>query len=292
MFHTFAFCSLCCWNLVGVFGDTDTVKSVSVKEGDSVTLQINVTEIQTDDKIDWKFGTNKILIVKIRAKTSKIFDGPDGRFRDRLKLDHQTGSLIITNTRTTDSGLYEVKISSSSSEDTHRFNVTVNGVFGDTDTVKSVSVKEGDSVTLQINVTEIQTDDKIDWKFGTNKILIVKIRAKTSKIFDGPDGRFRDRLKLDHQTGSLIITDTRTTDSGLYEVKISSNRSEDTHRFNVTVNDFTFCQVPEAVTRLVISALVGVAAAFIVVYDITSRKAEQEKTAQTSSSSSSSVPHR
>uniref|UniRef100_A0A8C1E0E4 Immunoglobulin domain-containing protein n=1 Tax=Cyprinus carpio carpio TaxID=630221 RepID=A0A8C1E0E4_CYPCA len=172
MFHTFVFCCLCCWHLVGVFADTDTVKSVSVKEGDSVTLQINVTEIQTDDKIDWKLGTNRNLIAKINGKTSKIFDGPDGRFRDRLKLDHQTGSLIITDTRTTDSGLYEVKISSSSSEDTHRFNVTVYGVFGDTDTVKSVSVKEGDSVTLQINVTEIQTDDKIDWKFGTNKILI------------------------------------------------------------------------------------------------------------------------
>uniref|UniRef100_A0A9J7YXU3 Immunoglobulin domain-containing protein n=1 Tax=Cyprinus carpio carpio TaxID=630221 RepID=A0A9J7YXU3_CYPCA len=119
------FC-LCFCHLVGVFGDTDTVKSVSVKEGDSVTLQINVTEIQTDDKIDWKFGTNKVLIVKIRAKTSKIFDGPDGRFRDRLKLENQTGSLIITDTRTTDSGLYEVKISSSRSEDTHRFSVTVN----------------------------------------------------------------------------------------------------------------------------------------------------------------------
>uniref|UniRef100_A0A8C1T9D8 Immunoglobulin domain-containing protein n=1 Tax=Cyprinus carpio TaxID=7962 RepID=A0A8C1T9D8_CYPCA len=212
-----------------VFGDTDTVKSVSVKEGDSVTLQINVTEIQTDDKIEWKFGTDRNLISKINGKTSKIFDGPEGRFRDRLKLDHQTGSLIITNTRTTDSGLYEVKISSSRSEDTHRFNVTVY------DTVKSVSVKEGDSVTLQINVTEIQTDDKIEWKFLNNRNLVAKINGKTSKIYDGPEGRFRDRLKLDHQTGSLIITDTRTTHSGLYEVKISSSRTETKYRFNVTV---------------------------------------------------------
>uniref|UniRef100_A0A8C1Q091 Immunoglobulin domain-containing protein n=1 Tax=Cyprinus carpio TaxID=7962 RepID=A0A8C1Q091_CYPCA len=221
----------------GVFADTDTVKSVSVKEGDSVTLQINVTEIQTDDMIEWKFGTNNFLIAKINGKTSKIFDGPDGRFRDRLKLDHQTGSLIITNTTITDSGLYELKISSTSSSGTkHRFNVTVNGVFGDTDTVKSVSVKEGDSVTLHINVTEIQTDDEIEWKFGNNKNLIAKINGKTSKIYDGPDERFRDRLKLDHQTRSLIITNTRTTDSGLYELKISSSSSEDTHRFNVTVN--------------------------------------------------------
>uniref|UniRef100_A0A8C1PJ01 Immunoglobulin domain-containing protein n=1 Tax=Cyprinus carpio TaxID=7962 RepID=A0A8C1PJ01_CYPCA len=234
MFHTFVFCCLCCWHLVGVFGDTDTVKSVSVKEGDSVTLQINVSEIQTRDEIEWTFGTDKKLIANINGKTSKIFDVPDGRFRDRLKLDHQTGSLIITDTRTTDSGLYEVTISSSS-EEKYRFNVIVNGVFGDTDTVKSVSVKEGDSVTLQINVTEIQTRDEIEWNFGTDKKLIANINGKTSKIFDGPDGRFRDRLKLDHQTGSLIITDTRTTDSGLYEVTISSS-SEEKYRFNVIVN--------------------------------------------------------
>ncbi len=99
----------------------------SVKEGDSVTLQINVTEIQTDDEIEWKFGTYRTLIAKMYGVTSTIFNGPDERFKNRLKLDHQTGSLTITNTRTTDSGLYEVEISRSSSEDKHRFSVTVHG---------------------------------------------------------------------------------------------------------------------------------------------------------------------
>ncbi len=106
-------------------------------------------------------------------------------------------------------------------------------MFGDTDTVKSVSVNEGDSVTLNI-VTETQT--LIKWKFGTNRILIATIKGNTSTIFNGTDGRFRDRLKLDNQTGSLTITNTRTTDSGLYQVEISrSNGSKDKHRFNVTV---------------------------------------------------------
>ncbi len=109
-----------------MFGDTDTAKSVTVNEGDSVTLKI-VTETQTGDKIEWKFGTNRNLLATIKGNTSKIYDGPDGRFRDRLKLDHQTGSLTITNIRTTDSGLYEAEISRSSSEDKHRFNVTVYG---------------------------------------------------------------------------------------------------------------------------------------------------------------------
>ncbi len=110
-----------------MFGDTDTVKSVSVKEGDSVTLKINVTETQTGDKIEWKFRTNMNLLARIKGNTSTLFNGTDDRFRGRLKLDHQTGSLIITNTRTTDSGLYEAEISRSSSEDRHIFNVTVYG---------------------------------------------------------------------------------------------------------------------------------------------------------------------
>ncbi len=110
-----------------MFGDTDTVKSVSVKEGDSVSLKI-VTETQTGDEIEWKFGTKSYLIATINGKTSKIFDGPGERFRDRLKLDNRTGSLTITNTRTTHSGLYQVEISSSNgSKDKHRFNVTVYG---------------------------------------------------------------------------------------------------------------------------------------------------------------------
>uniref|UniRef100_A0A9J8B374 Ig-like domain-containing protein n=1 Tax=Cyprinus carpio carpio TaxID=630221 RepID=A0A9J8B374_CYPCA len=39
-----------------------------------------------------------------------------------------------------------------------------------------------------------------------------------------PDGRFRDRLKLDNQTGSLIITDITTQHAGLYELQISGDK--------------------------------------------------------------------
>ncbi|XP_043078790.1 uncharacterized protein LOC122327463 [Puntigrus tetrazona] len=290
MFHTIAFCCLCCWHLTGVF--SVDVKSVSVKEGDSVTLKINVTELQTNDEIKWRFGTEGSLIAEINGETSDICTGHEckERFRDRLKLD-QTGSLTIMNTRNTDSGLYEAEISLSKSEDKNRFSVTVYGGFGDTNTVKSVSVKEGDSVTLQINNNEIHTNDEIKWRFGTEGSLIAEINGETSDICadDECKERFRDRLKLD-QTGSLTIMNIRNTDSGLYEVEISLSSSETKYRFNVTVYDCTFCcHVPEAVTRLVISVLVGVAAAFMVVYDIISRKVEQERTQQNSLSSSD--PH-
>ncbi len=89
----------------GVFSD-------SVMEGDSVTLHTDLTEIHEDDDITWTFGVEKDLIVKIRTekKILFVFDGPDGRFRDRLKLDKQTGSLTITNITTEHAGLYDLEI--------------------------------------------------------------------------------------------------------------------------------------------------------------------------------------
>ncbi|CAM4660812.1 unnamed protein product [Leuciscus chuanchicus] len=110
--------------LDGVFADTDAVKSVSVMEGDSVTLNSD-TELKDDDVIEWRFGTYGPLIARINRELDEIFisDGTDGRFRDRLKVDNQTGSLTIMNTRITDSGLYEVTIRGSKTT----FNVTVYG---------------------------------------------------------------------------------------------------------------------------------------------------------------------
>uniref|UniRef100_A0A8C1P0P7 SLAM family member 9-like n=1 Tax=Cyprinus carpio TaxID=7962 RepID=A0A8C1P0P7_CYPCA len=119
MFEMFIF--FCLWSLPGVFG-VDAVQSVSVTEGESVTL--NVTDIQINDEIEWRFG--QILIAEINKKNYKSTfydDNADGRFRDRLKLD-QTGSLIITNTRTTDSGLYIV-YSSTRNTLLNTFNLTV-----------------------------------------------------------------------------------------------------------------------------------------------------------------------
>ncbi|XDV24136.1 hypothetical protein PO909_028393 [Leuciscus waleckii] len=103
----------------------DAVKSVSVMEGDSVTLNSDTELKDDDDLIEWRFGTNGPLIARINRDLDEIFisDGTDGRFRDRLKADDQTGSLTIMNTRTTDSGLYEVTIRGSKTT----FTVTVYG---------------------------------------------------------------------------------------------------------------------------------------------------------------------
>ncbi len=111
-----------------MFGaDTNEIELVSVMEGDYVSLNSDLTQILNDD-IHWTFGAEKSIIAKIKRK-KHIFstsDGPDGRFRDRLKLDDQTGSLIITNITTQHNGVYLLQIFSAKLS-SKTFNISVYG---------------------------------------------------------------------------------------------------------------------------------------------------------------------
>ncbi len=100
--------------------------------------------------------------------------------------------------------------------------------------MKRKSVKEGESVTLDSRVIK-NPNDLMTWYF--NDTIIVEVTGDQSKICtdDQCKERFRDRLKLDHQTGSLTITDIRTTDSGDYKLKNSSSRFSIIRIFTVTV---------------------------------------------------------
>ncbi|CAM4659325.1 unnamed protein product [Leuciscus chuanchicus] len=207
----------------------------AVMEGDSVTLHTDLTDIRNDDTILWLFGPKDSVISQITRKgdLNSIFLTDDVRFRDRLQVDQNTGSLTIRNTRIRHSGQY--KLSISRKKTTKKiFNVTVFGVVGKTDEVKSVSVKEGESVTLKTDV-ELKRDDLIVWRFGDKGILLAKMYVETNESsLNEADERFRDRLKLDHQTGSLTITNTRTEHSGLYELQIRGRESS--QRFLLSVS--------------------------------------------------------
>ncbi|KAL0161435.1 hypothetical protein M9458_045160, partial [Cirrhinus mrigala] len=106
--------------------------------------------------------------------------------------------------------------------------------------VKSVSVLVGDSVTLNSNITEIQRDDVIRWRFEHQQTSVAEINRKVGifSTYDGADGRFGDRLQLDCFTGSLTIRDIGTRHSGLYEADIGRPGSKHTIQktFSVTVS--------------------------------------------------------
>ncbi|XP_067253034.1 CD48 antigen-like [Chanodichthys erythropterus] len=111
-----------------------------------------------------------------------------------------------------------------------------NGVFGDSDEVKSVSVMEGDSVTLNTDVTEIQRNDQILWMFGPRETCIAEIHRQNIYM-DESNRIFGHRLQMDSQTGSLTIINIRSEHSGLYKLLIFRNRGTSNKRFNVTVYD-------------------------------------------------------
>ncbi|KAI2648021.1 Contactin-3 [Labeo rohita] len=221
--------------VAGVFGaDQYEVKSVSVMEGGSVTLDPDLTQIKQFNLIEWRFGDPVIA----------QYDGNDITypshteiFRDRLQLD-QTGSLTIMNMKTKHSGLYRLEISHSQGTSYRKFNVTVYESTSDAGKaeMKSMSLIEGNPVTLQTDVPQLYGDELIVWRFGDEGKLIAKvdIEAKSSPLYY--DERFRDRLELENKTGSLIITNSRTTDSGLYTVKISSNKQKFYQTYFVTIS--------------------------------------------------------
>uniref|UniRef100_A0A671R1E2 Ig-like domain-containing protein n=1 Tax=Sinocyclocheilus anshuiensis TaxID=1608454 RepID=A0A671R1E2_9TELE len=108
--HVSCVCFLCPCSS-GVFGaEANEMHSVSVMEGDSVTLNTDVTECK-GGRIVLSLGAEKSLIAKIKRNKQifSISDVLDGRFRDRLKVDNKTGSVTITNITTQHDGVYQLE---------------------------------------------------------------------------------------------------------------------------------------------------------------------------------------
>nr|XP_021325332.1 uncharacterized protein LOC101886796 [Danio rerio] len=223
--------------IAGVSGtEIGAAQFMSLMEGDSVTLQTNLTEILNDDTILWLFGPNETMfcqIKRVKDFTSQ-FVTDDVKFSSRVQVDQKTGSITIRNTRIRHSGQYKLRVSTTENTITRIFNVTVLVVAGKMDGVKSVSkfVKEGESVTLDTD-EEIPKDALMLWRFGDNAVLLAKVDVETNQTSLIEDERFRGRLKVD-QMGSLTIPNTKTTDSGLYELQIRG--IERLHRFVVSVS--------------------------------------------------------
>ncbi|XP_016372652.1 uncharacterized protein LOC107712035, partial [Sinocyclocheilus rhinocerous] len=202
------------------------VNILSVMDGDEVRLNTGA-EIQTDDEIEWKFETEKSPIAEIKKRNGETHDGPDWRFRDRLKLDETTGSLTITNIRPIHDGVYRVKISGSREPKYKTFIVTV--------TVRVLSVMERDCVFID-TYTKIQKDDLILWKFGDEDRLIAQMIGETTKTFGGPNEIFREKLMLDQKTGSLTVMNSTIKHSGLYKLQISNCRGTKYREVNVEIH--------------------------------------------------------
>ncbi|XP_050958692.1 natural killer cell receptor 2B4-like isoform X1 [Labeo rohita] len=259
MFHTFIF--FCLWHLI------DGVKIVSVTEGDSVTLHTDVIDTEIPRRlirlIKWRWlGPEKTHIAKgfWRHEEAYHIKYYDKRFRDRVQVDKQTGSLTIRNIRTTDSGLYQL-ISRFLCEEL--FNVTVYArlpipVITRYSTCSSSSESKCVLLCSVLNVSDVN----LSW-------------YKENSLFSS--------INVSDFSISLSLNlEVEYQDKNTYSCVINNPISNQTQHLDISevcqtcADSVQCCGFTEAVIRLVISAVVGVITVIIVVYDIRSRRAEHK----------------
>ncbi|XP_073700518.1 uncharacterized protein [Garra rufa] len=112
------------------------------------------------------------------------------------------------------------------------FAFLVDGMFGETDKVKSV--KEGDLVILNTDITK--GHQVMKWYFNDILIAMINGNSRSSCLYDGEGERFKDRLAVDYETGSLIITEITTEHAGRYEAEFI--RSESTGKKEILKRTF------------------------------------------------------
>lgn len=101
------------------------------------------------------------------------------------------------------------------------------------DQMKKIKVKHGETVTLKSGVADLPRDDRLRWKYADSRVsdstTLFKVIAVCHKrndrftVKDGPGGKFKDRLTLDHKTGNLTIKNMRVKDTGHFKLEIASN---------------------------------------------------------------------
>ncbi|XP_048047880.1 SLAM family member 5-like [Megalobrama amblycephala] len=246
----------CCDGTDRVFGEERRVK-----EGDSVTLNSDLTEMKDDDVIQWRFGNTLIAEINVTADRFTVYDDVlDGRFRDRLKLDNQTGSLTITNTTMKHTGSYQLQINSK----WYSFYLVVIArrlpvpvISSNSSQCSSSSSSSCSLVCSVVNVSHVT----LSWYKGNSSLSSISV-SDLSISLSLP-------LEVEYQ------------DKNTYSCVLNNPISHQTQHLNITQLCHTCsvhcCGPTEAVIRLVLSALVGVATVILVLYHIRSRRAEGDQ---------------
>ncbi|KAL0146725.1 hypothetical protein M9458_058065 [Cirrhinus mrigala] len=263
----------CLCSISGVFG-VDEVKSVSVTEGESVTLDI--TKTQKGD-LTWRFGQILIATFNTQNNERKYYsDSADGIFRGRLELD-QTGSLIITNTTTQHTGLYGVY--SWNNNNISTFSLTVYAHLPvpviSRDPSQCSSSSSSSSSSSQQNCSVLcslvnVSDVNVSWYKGNSLLSSISVSDLSFSLSLPLEVEYQDK-----NTYSCVINNPIRNQTNLLDI---------TQLCHTCAEPLHCCGFTEAVIRLVLSALVGVTAVAVLFYDIRSRRLQQKKSLQTSQS--------
>ncbi|XP_077081554.1 SLAM family member 5-like [Siphateles boraxobius] len=242
-------------------------------EGDSVTLHTE-TEIQKDDLILWWGGTEDSPMAEVNRSAQIIsISGSTEGFKDRLHLDPRTGSLTVRNIRTNHSGIYKAQIIGKKVSK-KMYNVTVYAhlpvpiITRDCSSSSSSSSSHCSLLCSVLNVSHVT----LSWYKGVSVLFSISVCDISTSFSLHLEVEYQDENTYSCVLKNPISNQTTHLDIGELCQKIPD--SECVH----------CCGSTEAVIRLVLSALVGVATVAVLGFDIASRKAEQKRRAQKSTS--------
>uniref|UniRef100_A0A671PBH5 Ig-like domain-containing protein n=1 Tax=Sinocyclocheilus anshuiensis TaxID=1608454 RepID=A0A671PBH5_9TELE len=237
-------------------------------EGDSVTLQ---TEIRRGEDLLWMFGPREVLIAQVKKEAGvfNVYDGADGRFRDRLVLNYDTGSLTVKNIRPEHAGLYKLEIISNTvSYKTFTVSVYVPlpipVITRDSPTCSSSASHQNCSFLCSVvNVSHVT----LSWYRGNS--LLSSISESDLRI------SLSLPLEVEYQ------------EKNTYSCVLNNPITNQTQHLNIDQlcqpcpGRVHCCGFTETVIRLAGSVLVGLATVAVLVYDIRSRRSYQKRREQT-----------
>ncbi|XP_057182179.1 uncharacterized protein LOC130549050 [Triplophysa rosa] len=193
----------------GVGLDPDEVKSVSVMEGENVTLHVVK---QKDDKIQWYHRPEHNTGAKTQEDVYNIISPDDKKW----KLNNQTGDLTITNTTTEDSALYQLKIRNNTIVSFKKFNVTVYAHLPVpvTSTYCSPRSSSSERCVVLCSVVNVSHDVSVSWYKGKSLLSNISVSDLNIRLSLPLEVEYQDtntyRCVVDHlkrnQTRHLNVT--------------------------------------------------------------------------------------
>ncbi|CAM4660668.1 unnamed protein product [Leuciscus chuanchicus] len=227
-------------------------------EGDSVSLNSDLTEMLDDDQILWRFGDENTLIaaIDVLADSMTVYDDvPDGRFRDRLKLDDQTGSLTITNTTTEHTGDYKLQMSSVIKS----FSLTVYARLPVPVIISNSSHCSSSSSNCSLVCSSVLNvcDATLSWYAGISVLSSISVCDLSISLSLPLEVEYQDK-----NTYSCVLNNPISNQTTHLDINTLCHTCAEVH----------CCGSTEAVIRLVVSAVVGVATVILLVYDIRSTR--------------------